>query len=78
MFVVGNGVPAWAEPVVPSGLAAIMFAAPIWLAVWGWLLLQEAVPRLSMLGLLAGFIGIAVLVGPVTLASQDFCRASRL
>jgi drug/metabolite transporter (DMT)-like permease len=65
MFVVGNGLLAWAEQTVPSGLAAMILAAPLWLAVFGWLLLREPVPWLSVAGLATGFIGIVILVGPV-------------
>lgn len=60
----GNGGVAVAEQTVPSGLAALLVAAtPLWLV-----LLRTATGdrpvRLSLLGTVVGFLGIAVLVRP--------------
>ena len=62
----GNGLVSWAEQFVPSGIAALIIGSiPIWLVLLEALRPGGAKPgRLAILGLIAGFIGIAVLIGP--------------
>jgi drug/metabolite transporter (DMT)-like permease len=71
MILVGNGGVVLAERVVPSGLAALMVAAtPLWLAAIQWALPGGSPPdRRAALGLLAGFFGVLLLIGPDRLAS---------
>jgi drug/metabolite transporter (DMT)-like permease len=65
-FVVGNGGVTWSEQRVPSGIVAILVAAvPLWIVI-----LEAArrggprPTRLAVAGLVLGFGGIAVLIGP--------------
>lgn len=66
LLVGGNGLVVWSEQTIPSGMAALMVSsAPLWM-----LLLEAVLPggarptKQAMLGVLAGFIGVALLVGP--------------
>lgn len=63
---VGNGMVVWAEQWVPSGTAALLVATgPFWVA--GLETLRrggERVTRWSVAGMLVGFGGLAMLVGP--------------
>jgi drug/metabolite transporter (DMT)-like permease len=75
-FVVGNGGVTWSEQRVPSGVVAILVAAvPLWIAILE--ALRPGGPRptpLAVVGLVLGFGGIAVLIGPgasVTEAAID-------
>lgn len=61
----GMGFVAFAEQTVPSGIAALLIATmPIWVAVFGRIFLGERLPRLAILGVLVGFVGVAVLAAP--------------
>ena len=66
LLVGGNGGVTWAEQRVPSGLAALLVATmPLWLVLLDWLRPGGERPHLgSALGLLLGFGGVALLVGP--------------
>lgn len=66
MFLVANGCLMWAQKTVPSGIAATLYATvPLWFALLGWLWLGETRPTgRVMIGLLVGFVGTALLVGP--------------
>jgi len=68
MAVMGNGGTTWAQQHVPSGLAALMCAgAPIWMTLAGWLGGHIDRPRAgTVVGLLLGLLGIALLVRPGT------------
>jgi len=60
----GNGLVTVAEQEAPSGLAALIVAAiPLWVVVLRFLW-RERVPRLTLLGLVAGFAAVAFLVAP--------------
>jgi drug/metabolite transporter (DMT)-like permease len=62
----GQGAVAWAEQRVPSGLTAVLAASlPIWVVILEWLRPGGTRPSRRMLvGVLAGFGGVVVLVGP--------------
>ena len=66
MLVLGNGGVVWAEQSVPSSLAALMVAStPIAAVVMDWA--RPAGPRpsgLTIVGLLTGLFGVAILVNP--------------
>lgn len=58
----GMGLVAWGEQTIPSGIAALLIATmPVWVAILGGLFLGE---RLPIAGIVVGFIGVAILVGP--------------
>ncbi len=63
---VGNGAVVWAELTVPSGLAAVLVAAmPFWMVgVEATRADRERLPARHVWGLVVGFIGIVLLVGP--------------
>ena len=63
---VGNGLVVWAELWVPSGTAALLVATgPFWVAgLEATRRGGERVTRWSVLGMLVGFGGLAMLVGP--------------
>ena len=65
LFVGGNGVVAWAERWVPSGIAALLITTtPFWMTVLPWLAGQTARPKvLGLMGIAAGLIGVGLLVG---------------
>ncbi|MCG8642256.1 MAG: EamA family transporter, partial [Desulfobacterales bacterium] len=60
----GNGVVAWAEQLIPSGIAALLVATvPLWIIILNWFNKNEEKPnRVIVIGTLLGFIGITVLV----------------
>lgn len=65
----GNGLVSWAEQRVDSGIAALLVGTvPIWLVLIDTLFVTRRRPRWqAILGLLTGFGGIVVLVGPGSL-----------
>lgn len=67
-FVIGHGTLHWAETVVPSGLAALLIASePIWIAVMAAVVSHgERLTGKTVIGLLLGIAGVALLVGDVT------------
>jgi drug/metabolite transporter (DMT)-like permease len=62
----GNGAVIWAEQFVPSGLTALLVSIlPFWLVIIEWVRPPRKRPSGAVLvGLLLGFAGIIVLVGP--------------
>jgi drug/metabolite transporter (DMT)-like permease len=62
----GNGAVMWAEQVVPSGLTALLVSIlPFWLVIIEWVRPPRKRPNTAVLfGLVLGFVGIVVLVGP--------------
>ena len=76
-FLIGHGVLAWAQQTVPSGVAALLIASePIIIALFEPLFTREGrVGKRTVLGMLIGISGIAVLVMPQGL---DFENANLL
>lgn len=68
----GNGAVVWAEQFVPSGLTALLVSIlPFWLVIIEWVRPPRRRPSGAVLiGLVVGFIGIIVLVGPGNVAGQ--------
>ena len=69
LLFVGNGGVSWAEQLVPSGITALLVATvSLWLVIVDWLRPGgvRPVPRV-VVGLLMGFAGLALLVGPARL-----------
>jgi len=61
----GMGMVAFGEQTVPSGITALLIAMmPVWVAILGRLFLGERLPRLAIVGIVVGFAGVAILVGP--------------
>jgi drug/metabolite transporter (DMT)-like permease len=68
----GNGAVVWAEQTVSSGVAALLVAGmPCWMVLLDWLWQGSARPGArTVMGLLLGFGGIALLVGPSAFAAD--------
>ena len=65
LLFVGNGGIAWAETRIDSGVAALVVAVvPIWIASLEWLVFRRRARRATILGLVLGLAGVALLVGP--------------
>jgi len=66
LIVGGNGLVTWSEQDVPSGIAALAVATmPIWMVLIGWLFFKtNSINKRIILGLILGFIGIGLLLGP--------------
>ena len=68
----GNGGVSWAEQIVPSGVTALLVATvSLWLVTLDWLRPggNRPAPKV-VLGLLLGFAGLAILVGPAQLGGS--------
>jgi drug/metabolite transporter (DMT)-like permease len=66
LLFIGNGGVSWAEQLVPSGITALLVATvSLWLVIVDWLRPNgvRPVPRV-VIGLLLGFAGMVLLVGP--------------
>jgi len=68
----GNGAVVWAEQWVPSGLTALLVSIlPFWLVIIEWVRPPRRRPSgLVLVGLVLGFIGIIVLIGPANIGGQ--------
>jgi drug/metabolite transporter (DMT)-like permease len=73
MLLGGNGAVTWAEQRVASGLTALLVATvPLWMAILETVWRGGARPtRRVALGLGLGFVGIALLIGPVNLSGGE-------
>ena len=61
----GMGMVAWGEQTIPSGIAALIIALmPVWVAIFGRLFFGERLPGVAIVGIIVGFIGVGILVGP--------------
>ena len=73
LLFIGNGGLSWAEQTVPSGIASLLVASvSLWLVIVDWLRPGgvKPVPRVAA-GLLMGFAGLALLVGPAHLGGSE-------
>jgi drug/metabolite transporter (DMT)-like permease len=72
MLGVGNGAVTWSEQRIPSGLAALLVASvALWMVLLEFLRRNGTRPtRVSVIGLLVGFGGVALLVGPAALTDS--------
>jgi len=69
----GNGLVAWAEQSVPSGIAALMIStSPFWLVLFESLRVGGAKPTWrSIIGLIVGFGGVFILIGPAEIMGGE-------
>ncbi|UCC49335.1 MAG: EamA family transporter [Gemmatimonadota bacterium] len=70
MLLFGVGGVSWAEQWVPSGAAALIVAVgPLWMVLIDWLFFKGVRPGARVVaGILLGFAGVVLLVGPEELA----------
>lgn len=69
----GNGLVAWAEQFIPSGIAALIIGSvPMFLVIAESLRPNGVKPSWqAIVGLLIGFVGIFILVGPAEISGSD-------
>lgn len=69
----GNGLVAWAEQTIPSGIAALIIGSvPLFLVIMEAFRPKGVKPNWqSIVGLIIGFIGIFILVGPAEIAGGE-------
>lgn len=69
----GNGLVAWAEQTVPSGIAALLITtSPFWLVLFEALRAGGTKPTWqAILGLIVGFAGVFILIGPAELTGGE-------
>ncbi len=72
LLVGGNGLVAWAEQFVPSGIAALLISTvPIWMVVLESLRPGGEKPTLrAIIGLVLGFGGVVLMIGPGELSQE--------
>lgn len=73
LLAMGNGAVSWAEKFVPSGVTALLVATvSLWMVLIDWLRPGGARPAPRVFaGILMGFAGLALLVGPKNLGGSD-------
>jgi len=73
LLFIGNGGVSWAEQTVPSGIAALLVATvSLWLVIFDWLRPGGIRPVAKVTtGLLMGFGGLVLLVGPAHLGGSE-------
>lgn len=69
----GNGCVVWAQQHIPSGVAALVVAiVPLWVVLLDWLRPGGVRPHgLTMLGVIVGLAGMALLIGPSALGHGE-------
>ena len=68
----GNGLVTAAERTIDSGIAALMVATvPLWLVVFGRVVLRDRISGREWLGIAAGLVGLALLVNPTGVGALD-------
>ena len=68
----GNGSVVWAQQRVPSGLAALLVATePLWIVLLATAMGRERLGPAGLFGVIMGFAGVALLVGPLPFASGE-------
>lgn len=69
----GNGLVAWAEQTVPSGIAALLITtSPFWLVLFEALRAGGTKPTWqAILGLVIGFAGVFILIGPAEITGGE-------
>jgi drug/metabolite transporter (DMT)-like permease len=66
LLFISNGTVTWSEQRLPSGIAALLVATiPMWIALLGWWGKGGVRPnRGTIAGLIVGFLGVLLLIGP--------------
>ncbi len=73
LMVGGMGLVAFGEQTIPSGIAALLIAMmPLWVAVLGRVFFGERLPRVAIIGVAIGLLGVGILVGPSASPAETF------
>ena len=65
IIVGGQGLLVWGAQYLSSGMTALLNSTiPLWVALIGALLLREHLPKRMVFGLVAGFVGLVILINP--------------
>lgn len=80
LLVGGNGLVTYSEQDIPSGFAAIIVATvPIWMMLFEWLLFRGTRPKAQVIaGIVIGFVGIFLLIGPSHIVGSTSFRITSL
>ncbi len=80
LLVGGNGLVTWSEQEVPSSIAALIVATvPLWMVLFDWLIYRGISPSKKMVvGLVLGFLGIGLLIGPGQILGINDIRLSAM
>jgi drug/metabolite transporter (DMT)-like permease len=66
-FFAGQGSATWSSQFLPAGIVAVLNSTmPLWAAMIGWVVFRTRIRILGLLGLIAGFAGVAFLAWPGT------------
>lgn len=66
LFMINNGAIIWAQAEgLPSGIASLMIATvPMWIVIFSWLRTRQRPSWAVLIGVIVGFVGIALLLNP--------------
>jgi drug/metabolite transporter (DMT)-like permease len=79
LLALGNGGVTWAQQTVPSGIAALLIATvPLWIALLDRLVWGRRLGWQATLGIVVGFVGVAMLVRPGGAGETDVVGAVTL
>ena len=73
LLVGGNGGVTWAEQFIPSGVAALIIGSvPLWIVLLNYFKPEGRHPnKFVIIGVIMGFLGIVLLIGPSQLSSSS-------
>jgi drug/metabolite transporter (DMT)-like permease len=72
LFLVGHGGLAWAQQTVPAGVAALLAGSiPLWMALLDRVFFGKRLHASANVGLVIGFVGLALLIDPFGKGSVD-------
>ncbi len=72
LFLLGHGGLAWAQQTVPSGVASLLIGTiPLWMALLDRVFFGKRLHPSATIGLVAGFVGLAILFDPLGAGSFD-------
>lgn len=73
LLLLGNGMTSWSLQYVPTGISSLILSiSPVWMALFAFLATRERPTRAAAIGMLLGFIGLAVLLAPKTSGPMPF------
>jgi len=73
LLVGGNGLVTWAEQFIPSGIAAVIIGSvPLWIILLNFIKPENRnLDKFVVLGVILGFLGIVLLIGPSQLKNSS-------